>query len=409
MNKAKKTVKKSVDTEQIRTNNRNEIIHTLRTFGPMARVEICRITQLSPATVTAITAELLKQNQLREINSDAGQNTGRGRPKVVVDLNPTYQYVVGVKVSINKLRFILGDYTGNIVDQKTVEIDTLSLDSSEFVLHLQKLINEYCTEKATAEESLNVTAIGVAIQGVVDANEGKLIWSPALSFKNTHIANPLRQALGLPIVIANDANCIALSIMQAPEYLSVKNFVVIMLGYGIGMGMVVDGQLYSGYHGSAAEFGHTKFSYGGPMCHCGKRGCIEAYVSDYGIYRDAKVLISPTSTEPHSFFPSASDMQQLYQLAANGEKEITALFEQAGRVLGFGVANVIALLSPESVVITGSGIEAFPYMQHGLETGLKESLAPGLQTQTMITPFPWDQDITAKGIVGLALQQSQVS
>ena len=391
--------KKSVDTEQIRKNNRNDVIETLRVFGPKARIELCQLTQLSPATVTAITADLIKQGRLIELESTTKAST-RGRPKVVVDLNADAEYVIGIKISMNEFRLILGDYKGDIIDQEVIDTPTRSLSYNDFIQYTLQIIDTYIAKQSWNKSQ--ISAVGIAFQGVVDAKNGQLLWSPALTFKHCAISEPLSSALQVPIIIANDANCIAVNIMQTPKFRELSNFVVIMLGYGVGMGMIIDGKLYSGFHGASAEFGHTKFDVNGPLCHCGKHGCIEAYVSDYALYREAQKLLDvPVISELH---PSDAQMDLLYSKAEENNPDALKIFEDAGKVLGVGISNIMALLGPEKVVISGKGIQALKFMQPGLKHALDDSLLDNLFSDNQIVAYPWDQDVSGSGIIGLSLK-----
>jgi predicted NBD/HSP70 family sugar kinase len=176
---------------------------------------------------------------------------------------------------------------------------------------------------------------------------------------------------------------------------------VIMLDYGVGMGLIVDGRLYVGSSGAAAEFGHTKYSPAGPQCRCGKRGCIESYISDYALYRDAETLLD--SHNEDALHPPEEQMQGLVQLAREGNEKILGLFRHAGTVLGTGIANLLALMSPEMVVITGAGVRAYEFMQPSVQQSIRDALVEDMIANTRIESMPWQEDLTAKGIIALAL------
>lgn len=386
------------DTEQIRADNRTEIINALRVFGPMARVGIGQLTNLSPATVTAITSDLMADDVVHEIKA-ANANTGRGRPRVMIDLNPARACVLGIKLAINEVRFMLGDLKGNIIAESSVEQETQR--------HDQKSLNDTLLAQAGAfmaqhpDQGKRLISIGIATQGFIDVHGGNVVWSPALNIKNVNLTQALSDAFNCPVDLANDANCIAHAIRNQPDFSNCRNFVVIMIGYGVGGGVILNGDLYSGHFGAAAEFGHTKYNHDGPLCSCGKHGCIEAYVGDYAIYRQAGTFIDLPTTHRH---PTENQMQDLTRLAHEGQREIARLFHQSGRVLGQGIANVLALLSPERVMVTGPGVRAYDLMEAGIHEGIDEALVRELVGQSQIHAYPWSQDMTGKGIIALALQ-----
>ena len=209
----------------------------------------------------------------------------------------------------------------------------------------------------------------------------------------------LAQRFGLPVYAANDANCIAVVLRNKPEFQAIDNMAVLMLGTGVGMGLIVGGKVYDGRTGAAAEFGHTKYQMDGPFCHCGRRGCIESFVGDYALYRDARAMLDLPNTD--ALHPSEEQMQVLCDLAAKGDPVALGLFEQAGRALGFGLTNLIALISPSLILVSGSGVRAYKYLEPSMRRGLRDGLVETLLANTEIRPQPWDEDLTLRGITAL--------
>lgn len=390
---------KKTDTEQIRATNRVDIINALRVFGPVARVDIGRITRLSPATVTAITSELAGEGVIEEVKGPA-PSTGRGRPRVLIDLNPNHACVLGIKLSINEIRLMLGDLKGNILAESVVTAKTQAHDQASLNEMLVSQAKRFMADYPDQRQRL--VSLGIAIQGFVDVHAGDVVWSPALNMRHVNLTKALEDAFECPVELANDANCIAYAIHKQPDYADCRDFAVIMIGYGVGGGLIVGGELYSGHFGAAAEFGHTKFSHEGPQCACGKRGCIEAYVADYALYRDASAVMDLPATDRRH--PSEKQMGRLTQLAVDGNPAASRLFQQAGQALGFGIANILALLSPQRVVVTGPGVRAYEQMRQGILEGIEDSLIPELIGRADIDPYPWSQDMTGKGIIALALK-----
>jgi predicted NBD/HSP70 family sugar kinase len=177
--------------------------------------------------------------------------------------------------------------------------------------------------------------------------------------------------------------------------------VVIMLGYGIGMSVLINGVPFLGANGSAAEFGHSKYQPDGALCACGRRGCIEAYTSDYALYRAAaEHLELPAGDSAH---PSEQQMQALTQLALQGDPLAQRIYAEAGRALGVGIANVLALFNPDLVLITGSGVRGFDAMQAAMHSAIDEALVAELMGTTRIESCAWDRDMTCMGGIAMAL------
>ena len=391
------------NTEKIRQVNRNDIINALRQAGPMARIDLGGYLGLSPSTVTTITAQLQQAKLIEELpdqDKDAGV---RGRPRVSIDLNPRAAYVIAIKLSINELQFELGDYKGRIHYQNTLHLNTRKLSGEELTEILKAEIKTIAD--AHEGEYAQFKAIGIAVQGFVDRTNGVVVWSPALDFRHFNLARPLSEAFSVPVILANDTDCIGVAVQHKPEYKDVQNMAVIMINYGVGMCLIMKGELYLGGVGAVAEFGHTKFSHEGPQCRCGKRGCIEAYVSDYAIYRDASLMMELPETDV--MHPSEQQMQALAERAREGDQKLRRLYADAGTVLGVGIGNLLALVGPEKIILTGSGIRTYDLMKDSLQAGLSESFVEDLIAGTEIETLPWQEDLTSKGMVLQALTYSE--
>ena len=379
---------------------RDRILQALRVHGPQARVDLSAIVEMSPATVSGITGELVRAGAMREsLERDALEaGRSRGRPKVTIELVPETAHVIAVKLSINEIQVALGDFTGAATKSETIPLDTRALSPVDLGAALGNAI-ERCIRTMTPGYG-PCLGIGIAVQGLVRDSD-IIAWSPALSVRDVDIVQPLLKRFGLPVYAANDANCIAIALRNRPEFQAIDNMAVLMLGTGVGMGLIVGGKVYDGRTGAAAEFGHTKYQMDGPFCHCGRRGCIESFVGDYALYRDARAMLDLPNTD--ALHPSEEQMQVLCDLAAKGDPVALGLFEQAGRALGFGLTNLIALISPSLILVSGSGVRAYQYLEPSMRRGLSDGLVETLLANTEIRPYPWNEDLTLRGVTALVL------
>ncbi|SDO35635.1 ROK family transcriptional regulator [Vreelandella arcis] len=387
----------SIDTSRL--DNTLAVIRTLRDQGPAARIDLGALNGISSATVTSISAELLQQGLINERPPETPRANGRGRPKTLIELDPQAACVVCIKLSINEIQLVVGDFAGQIRHSEHHAISTLTLSAADLEALLEDKISAVCTQQLRGFQRL--AGICLAVQGVVSSQSGTIIWSPALSFRNAPIAPRLAERFHCSVLLENDANCIASVLAAQPAYADCNNLVVIMLGYGIGMSVLINGVPYLGANGSAAEFGHSKYQPDGALCACGRRGCIEAYASDYALYREASDLLDlPTGDSAH---PSAQQMQALTQLAMQGDPVAQRIYAQAGRALGVGIANVLALFNPDLVLITGSGVRGFDAMQAAMHAAIDDALVAELRGTTRIESCAWDRDMTCMGGIAMAL------
>ncbi|SDK52970.1 ROK family transcriptional regulator [Billgrantia gudaonensis] len=390
----------SLVPDPTRRDNTLAIVDTLRNQGPMARIDLGTANGISSATVTAITTELLRHGLVSELPAEPHRQGGRGRPKTLIRLEPEAAHVVCVKLSLNEVQVVAGDFAGQVRHAETHSLTTATLTPDTLCDVLEEHIQAVSAALPGGPRRLD--GICLAIQGVVSPASGMLIWSPALRFRNTPLTGPLAERLGCPVMLENDTNCIASILARQPAYADTPNLAVIMLGYGIGMSVLIDGRPLLGANGSAAEIGHSKFEPGGALCACGRRGCIEAYASDYALYREAHALLSlPPGDSAH---PSEAQMQALVRLAEQGDPVARQIYHKAGRALGYGIANVLALFNPDLVLVTGSGVRGYAAMQPALEAAIDEALVPELVGASRLATHPWDRDMTCLGGIGLILE-----
>src|SRR5579862_307410 len=255
-----------IDPDGARFSNRDRIVRLLRIHGRMARIDPARLVGLSPATVSALSAELIRQGLVREVDG-LEPDRGRGRPKVMIELVARTACIVAVKLSINEVRVALGDFAGGVSETEITPVDTRSLAAEDLVRVVGDAVADFRARHTDGYGPC--LGIGIAVQGLVRGAE-VLVWSPALAVRDVNIVGPLALRFGLPIVMMNDANGIASAVRNRVGLQSVANMAVVMLGSGVGMGLILGGRMYDGSTGAAAEFGHSKFQTDGPLCMCGK-------------------------------------------------------------------------------------------------------------------------------------------
>ncbi|AXS40952.1 ROK family transcriptional regulator [Breoghania sp. L-A4] len=391
---------KKADRDQVRRQNRSVILQTLRREGPLARIELGERTHLSPATVTAITSDLIDEGLLREAASDDERPaSGRGRPRTLLALDPSAAVLLGVKISLGKIELILTDFSGHRVASETHAVETYTATRGGVSETLIAAITRFLQRLTVAPSRL--AEILVASQGVVDTRSGSIVWSPAFKVRDIPLLEPLRHAFGINCSLANDANMIAEALHDADPARYSGTFAVVFIDYGVGMGMFFDNRVYTGETGAAGEFGHTNHVPGGPLCRCGRRGCLEAFLGDYALVRMARGL--PDAHDPWQIDFEAEDIAALVARADTGDAEARAVFFKAGHALGYGVARLVATIDPGHIALTGAGMRAFAHMREGLDAGLEEALVADLRRNVTIDPHPWNEDLIAAGMIAGAL------
>ena len=269
------------DRDLMRGIYRSVILNIIKTHGPISRADIAHRIGLSPATVTSITGLLIKEDLVFE--KDTGDSSG-GRPPILLALNPRGGFVIGIKLMEMHAVAALTDLNAKVMEKTNFQM--VSRELGAVVDDLTLLVNALIQESGISPERL--LGVGIGLAGVVDSTKGILRKSPFLGWKNVPLRELLSDSLKVPIFLDNDVNTLTLGEKWLDDGVQADNFVVITIGRGIGMGIVMNGQIYRGTGGGAGEFGHLVVDPDGPLCNCGKHGCLESYLGDQALIGRAK-------------------------------------------------------------------------------------------------------------------------
>ena len=254
-----------------------------------------------------------------------------------------------------------------------------------------------------------VVAIGVGIAGLVDSNEGVLRFSPNLAWRNLPIARRMRDALGLPVQVENDASMAAFAEFRFGAGHGYRHLVLVTVGTGIGGGIVSDGRLFRGAHGFAAEIGHIIVEPGGPLCGCGNRGCWEQVAAGRAIDRMGREEARERDSILRRLAEGDPDKvtgRLVTEAARQGDDAAKGILSEVGRRLGEGLAGIVNVLDPQIVVVGGGAIVAGDLLLDPARTSFREALeGPDYRPQIPIVSAELGNDAGAVGAAALALEE----
>ncbi len=327
-----------------RNATRLRVLEHIRTKGAVSRIDIASALQTSPATVTTATADLIAAGLIKEIESEAISAPGkRGRPRVLLQLDAKSYIVAGLKVARQGISVILVDFEGCEIASYKHPLEKPRMSPSEFVASIRSALDETCAQFGRSAKDLAGVSIGVA--GLVDANRNFVYWSSSITERNIDFSSLLSRDLPCPAFMDNDANLVAKAEQLFGLGKGLKTFLVVTVEHGVGLGIVLDGQLYRGKRGCGAEFGHTKVQLDGALCQCGQRGCLEAYVGDYALIREMAVT---------GQINEAMTVAEIHNRAQSGDQRAASVLSRAGQIFGLGVSNLINLFDPECIIVSGT-------------------------------------------------------
>jgi len=278
-------------------------------------------------------------------------------------------YFVGIDVGGTNIKFGAMSKNGKILVKRAVPIyeeDKTQEGTVKKIFYIVQFIKKIMGKN-------RCEGIGIGVPGFIDFNNGKITVSPNFPlWKDFPIISILKKNFREKINVDNDANAFAIGEGWMGSASGMKSFLGITLGTGVGGGIVLDGKIWRGEDGSAGEFGHITVEENGPPCNCGSKGCVEAYVSSYGLRRIAERIYG----DKFSAIFKDDIPRELFNLAKNRDERAKRVFFEAGRKLGIGIATVGNLLNIEGVVIGGGIGRAFNFLLPGIKEELNIRLQP---------------------------------
>ena len=270
---------------------------------------------------------------------------------------PGKKLILGVDIGGTKVAAALVDSSG--ASRKTTRMRMITQGSAAEGM---RAVFQAIDSLLNSREGKAASAIGVSVPGWVDSRRGVLLGATNIPcWKDFPLAREIERRYRLPVRIANDANVASLAEARWGAGAPYRNIFYASLGTGIGTGMVLDGKLYEGRTGAAGEGGHNTIDIHGPLCGCGKRGCIEAYASGTGIAREARERMEKDRTSASRLLKSAAGdiagitSEKVAEAALKGDKLAREILESAANHLAIWIGNMIDLLDPD-VVIIGGGV-----------------------------------------------------
>ncbi|MER9655923.1 ROK family protein [Mesorhizobium sp. M0152] len=351
--------------DDLRRRNRAMVIAAVRRASQPSRTEIAATTGLSHSTISAISSDLIGEGILTEGKPSETGSLKRGRPQVGLGLNPEAAAVMTVVLSLNFLSVAVIDYAGQVIAEEQRRLDTLTMAREALIGECVAIVRRRIEDPDL--DVRRVARIALAIQGITDTDARSMLWSPITPQTDIAFADILEAEFGIPATTENDCNMMAVALRWRDPQRYRDDFIAILLSHGIGMGLVLKGELFTGTHSSGGEFGHMIHRPGGALCRCGRRGCVEAYAGNYAIWRNARQL--GEDTEPVDV--SDADMRTLAASAREKDGPEREAYRKAGEALGYGLGSLFALIDPAPVAMVGVSAAAFDL----IEPALREAIA----------------------------------
>jgi glucokinase len=264
-------------------------------------------------------------------------------------------------------------HEGDIADRYRLNTDVGSQESV-----IRGLVEVYSRLQAgAAAKGMDIEAVGLGIAGFVDFERGVVTEAPNHPLCDAPVRDILAEQSGLAVFVDNDANVAALAEARMGAGRGSRFLVHLTLGTGIGGGIIIDGQIYRGALGAAAELGHLIILENGPSCNCGAHGCLESLVSGVAIYRRVEELSFGGRSSPmvKEFMagPEAFAAADVCRFADAGDGLAREILEGAGWHLGTGIASLVNIFNPDTVTLSGGLLGCFHHMEGTMRSSFEQN------------------------------------
>lgn len=314
----------------LRQVNRNLILEVLEEGGTLSRAQLAKRLNLSPPTVSALVDELLADELLETVGT--GDSSGGRRP-TLVRYKPEGHFMIGVDLRKDAVTAIWADFSGHILEKYRRRAE-------EPFAALEGLLAEILSKHRG--EAGRLAGIGVAVPGTVNILTGEVIFAPEFNWRNFRLKVPLEERFGVPVQVGNDVDLAALGERWKGAAKGQDNVVLIAVGNGIGAGIVLNGELFRGASFSAGEIGYMVVD---PISLAEREPGFGPFEEAYSLNR-LKCRVAEA-------YGSADALADFLLDYGNLEEQARALMQDYCRHLAYGVVNVVSILNPETVILTG--------------------------------------------------------
>ena len=362
---------------------RSAVLTFIGGHGPTSRTDLARALSVSPALMTQVTKELLRDGLIVALETSPSRG---GRPARLLGLASSAGRAIGVKVVADHVTIVEAGIDGTVLRSAT---EPFSASDSDPMDSLIGLLRDFIASTV----SVRFLGIGVATPGNVDDQSVGVVSSTQLGWCEVPLGSRLRSAFNLPVLVDNNVNALAAAEILYGQARGHSDALVVTIGTGVGAGIIMDGAVYRGHSGVAGEIGHIPTIENGPLCQCGARGCLEAVIGQ-------QALVETACTA--GVLAKDDGIAQLVEHADNGDQSAQKILADAGHLLGRALAGVVNTLDPEVVILLGEGVSGWQHWMDGFEPAFRAGLVPA-EKAIPVTVEAWQDDRWAQGAACLVL------
>ncbi|MGG3466126.1 ROK family transcriptional regulator [Neobacillus pocheonensis] len=335
--------------------NQKVLLNEIVANSPISRARLSEITGLNKSTVSSQVNTLIEKNLIFEIGQ--GKSSG-GRKPVMLVFNKNAGYSIGIDIGVDFINGILTDLKGNIVLDAYHPLENPSAEKIKELLF--SMIEHF--KNQMPESPYGLIGIGLCVPGLVNT-EQKIIFTPNLDWNyGLDLKKLIEKEFQVPVFIENEANAGAYGEKVFGTAKNYENLIYVSVGTGIGIGIIINNDLYRGVGGIAGEMGHVTIDLNGHKCSCGNRGCWELYASEKALMKSL-----PNQHQKASH-------QELIHLANQNDAEILMALQNLGYYLGIGLTSILNTFNPQAIIIRNDLVEALPMVVNSIRNSISSRI-----------------------------------
>jgi predicted NBD/HSP70 family sugar kinase len=382
--------------------NRRIVLNLIREHQPISRAELARRMNVRRAALTAIVRDLLQAGDVYETGPAASV---RGRRPTLIRVQTSGRFAVAVDVRPGKTSIALADFSGAVLERRVFETPREPADLAKcLVTHVESILES----RAGGVETPALHGIGIVVPGMVDRRSGQILYAPRLGWRDVHLRDAVRKHLDVPVSVESAPIACALARLwlMTGEPRSVNNFGYVSVSDGVGVGIVMSGEVLRGEHHTAGELGHVSLDPSGPLCACGKRGCWEAFACNSTTIARYAEAVSGSTSSRGSKARRALAVEEIIRRAQVGEPAAVAALTETGRQIGRGLAAVVSAYNPKRLYIGGEVTAAWDLIEKPIRSALVEGTLTDAARATPVYPDSNPAEYRLLGAVALVAAPS---
>jgi glucokinase-like ROK family protein len=329
------------------------ILHALRTDAPLSRADLAAKTGLNKASITSMVRELIAHGWVKELGIGSA-SAEVGRPRINLAPNPDAGYFIGAEINVDFISIITANFAVEIISRRFES--TIRLNGQEAILERFLFLLKESVDQVLNGGG-NLFGIGVGVPGLVDVGSGRLLFAPNLNWRDVPLRDMVQAIVDTPAFVMNEANLAALGERYFGAGRDSNYMLYVSSGIGIGGGIVSNGKLIEGATGFAGEVGHMTVVKDGLPCNCGNHGCWETEAGQRALFRRIKTAVAGGRqswlVEATNGNLDRMDIALIGAAARQGDEVALQALRETGEWLGIGLASLMNVLNPQSVVFGG--------------------------------------------------------